>query len=45
MSILDAIRDVKRRLERAEEQSARELPSVKKPERVPTHFGDPAKLR
>jgi hypothetical protein len=41
---LEAIRDVERRIQKAEEQSARELPVVEKPAGSPSSFGDQAKL-
>jgi hypothetical protein len=41
---LDAIRDVERRIQRAEEQSARELPVVERPAGVPSTFEEQAKL-
>src|SRR5262245_21099582 len=41
---LDAIRDVERRIERAEEQSARELPIVEHPAGVPATFDDHVQL-
>src|SRR6266853_2910676 len=41
---LDAIRDVERRIARAEEQSARELPVVDHPAGVPASFDDHVKL-
>ncbi len=41
---LDAIRDVERRIARAEEQSARELPVVDHPAGVPDSFDDHVKL-
>jgi hypothetical protein len=41
---LDAIRDVERRIARAEEQSARELPVVDHPAGVPDNFDDHVKL-
>ena len=41
---LDSIRDVERRIQRAEEQSARELPVVEQPAGVPDGFEDYAKL-
>jgi hypothetical protein len=39
-----AIRDVERRIQRAEEQSARELPVVARPAGIPASFEDHAKL-
>jgi hypothetical protein len=41
---LDAIRDVERRIARAEEQSARDLPVVDHPSGVPDSFDDHVKL-
>ena len=41
---LDAIRDVERRIQRAEEQSGRELPLVDHPAGVPDSFDDHVKL-
>jgi hypothetical protein len=41
---LDAVRDTERRIQKAEEQVARELPVVDQPAGVPTDFGDYAKL-
>jgi hypothetical protein len=41
---LDAIRDVERRIQRAEEQSARELPIVEHPAGVPAAFDDHVQL-
>jgi hypothetical protein len=41
---LDAIRDVERRIQRAEEQSGRELPLVDHPAGVPASFDDHVKL-
>jgi hypothetical protein len=41
---LDAIRDVERRIQRAEEQSGRELPLVEHPPGVPASFDDHVKL-
>src|SRR5262245_52691898 len=41
---LDAIRDVERRIQRAEEQSARELPVVDHPAGVPATFDDHVQL-
>src|SRR3954467_13032662 len=41
---LDAIRDVERRIQRAEEQSGRELPVVDPPAGVPASFDDHVKL-
>ncbi len=37
---LDAIRDVERRIQLAEEQSSRELPSVRRPAGIPSSFKD-----
>ena len=41
---LDAVRDVERRIQMAEEQSARELPVLDRPTGVPTTFAEHAKL-
>jgi hypothetical protein len=41
---LDAIRDVERRIEMAEEQSSRELPTLTRPPGVPARFDEHAKL-
>jgi hypothetical protein len=41
---LDAIRDVERRIQRAEEQSTRELPVVERPAGVPATFDEHSKL-
>ena len=41
---LDAIRDVERRIQKAEEQSARELPTLERPAGVPSRFDEHAKL-
>ncbi|HEY7679027.1 MAG TPA: DUF1552 domain-containing protein [Terriglobia bacterium] len=41
---LDAVRDVERRIQMAEEQSARELPKLERPVGVPSTFADYAKL-
>ena len=41
---LEAVRDVERRIERAEEQSERELPSLERPVGVPATFTEHAKL-
>jgi hypothetical protein len=41
---LDAVRDVERRIQRAEEQSARELPVVEQPAGVPDLFEEYARL-
>jgi hypothetical protein len=41
---LDAVRDVERRIQNAEEQSARELPSVERPAGIPAAFDEYAKL-
>jgi hypothetical protein len=41
---LEATRDVERRIQRAEEQSAQELPRVDQPAGVPTSFEEHAKL-
>ena len=43
-SILDGVRDIERRIQKAEEQSARELPSVEQPPGVPDTLGEHAKL-
>jgi Protein of unknown function (DUF1552) len=40
----EAIRDVERRIQKAEEQNTRQLPVVDQPAGVPTSFGDHAKL-
>ena len=40
----DAIRDVERRIQRAEEQSARELPVVEQPAGIPATFEEHARL-
>jgi hypothetical protein len=40
----DAIRDVERRIQRAEEQSGRELPVVKQPAGIPATFEEHARL-
>jgi hypothetical protein len=44
VEFLDAIRDVERRIQRAEEQSGRELPLVDHPAGVPGSFDDHVKL-
>jgi hypothetical protein len=44
VEFLDAIRDVERRIQRAEEQSGRELPLVDHPAGVPDSFDDHVKL-
>jgi hypothetical protein len=41
---LEAVRDVERRIQKAEEQSSKELPVVDQPAGVPTQFEDHAKL-
>jgi hypothetical protein len=41
---LDGMRDVERRIQRAEEQSAREIPAVDRPAGVPPTFDEHAKL-
>jgi hypothetical protein len=41
---LDAVRDVERRIQKAEQQSARELPSVERPAGVPPTFEEHARL-
>jgi hypothetical protein len=41
---LDAVRDVERRIQRAEEQVGRELPVVPQPAGIPTSYEDHAKL-
>lgn len=41
---LDAVRDVERRIQKAEEQSTRELPVVERPSGVPPSFEEHAKL-
>ena len=41
---LDGMRDVERRIQRAEEQSAREVPAVDRPVGVPASFDEHAKL-
>jgi hypothetical protein len=41
---LDGMRDVERRIQRAEEQSARELPSMERPAGIPASFEEHAKL-
>jgi hypothetical protein len=41
---LDAVRDVERRIQRAEEQSARELPAFEQPAGVPSTFEEHARL-
>jgi len=42
--MLDAVLDVERRIQKAEEQSARELPSLERPQGVPATFTEHAKL-
>jgi hypothetical protein len=41
---LDAIRDVERRIQKAEQQSATDLPVVDQPAGIPARFGDHVKL-
>jgi len=41
---LDGMRDVERRIQRAEEQSAREIPAFDRPAGIPTTFDEHAKL-
>ena len=41
---VDAVRDVERRIQKAEQQTDRELPSVSQPAGIPTEFADYAKL-
>jgi hypothetical protein len=41
---LEAVRDIERRIQRAEEQSGRELPTVDQPAGVPASFEEHAKL-
>ncbi len=41
---LEAVRDVERRIQKAEEQNALELPVVEQPESIPASFADYAKL-
>ena len=41
---VDAVRDVERRIQRAEQQAGRELPSVTQPAGIPPEFADYAKL-
>jgi len=41
---LDAIRDVERRVQTAEEQSSRKLPTIERPSGIPDTFTDHAKL-
>jgi hypothetical protein len=41
---LDAVRDVERRIQNAEEQSARELPVIEQPAGIPASFSEHAKL-
>jgi hypothetical protein len=41
---LDAVRDVERRILKAEEQSAKELPAVDQPAGIPASYADHAKL-
>ena len=41
---LDAIRDVERRIQKAEEQSGREMPVLDKPAGIPSDYGEHARL-
>lgn len=41
---LDGMRDVERRIQMAEQQSSREIPSVERPTRVPPEFADHLKM-
>ena len=41
---VDAVRDVERRIQRAEQQAGRELPSVTQPPGIPTEFAEYARL-
>jgi hypothetical protein len=41
---VDAVRDVERRIQRAEQQADRELPTVTQPSGIPSEFADYAKL-
>jgi hypothetical protein len=41
---LEAVRDIERRIQKAEEQSARELPVVDQPAGIPARYDDHAKL-
>ena len=41
---LDAVRDVERRIQKAEEQSSRELPVMDQPAGIPSTFGEHARL-
>jgi len=41
---LEAVRDIERRIQKAEEQSAKELPLVQQPAGIPASFEDHAKL-
>ncbi|MGE3579049.1 MAG: DUF1552 domain-containing protein [Vicinamibacterales bacterium] len=41
---VDAVRDIERRVERAEQQSDRELPTIEQPVGIPAEFRDYAKL-
>lgn len=41
---VDAVRDVERRIQRAEQQAGRELPAVTQPAGIPPEFGDYARL-
>jgi hypothetical protein len=41
---LDAVRDVERRIQKAEQQSTKELPAIDQPPGIPPTFGEHAKL-
>jgi hypothetical protein len=41
---LDSVRDVERRIEKAEQQSAQQMPVVDKPAGIPDNFGEHARL-
>lgn len=41
---LDAVRDLERRIQRTEEQAAKEIPTVPAPQAIPTLYDDHAKL-
>lgn len=41
---LDGMRDVERRIQMAEQQSSRDIPSVERPDRVPPEFADHLKM-
>jgi len=41
---LDAVRDIERRIQKAEEQNSRELPVVEQPMGIPTDYAEHAKL-